>query len=147
MTEEQTFVAASNAMSFYAAAKRCSLKGMIPLGTPSVICGAFSVELSMKSLLYKNGVESKGHHLLKLMRKLSPEIQNEIRDGLGKKWPDFEEQLENCDKAFVDWRYAHETTQDLNINSNFLILLAEICCKIVMRELDINSNFELQNLT
>lgn len=146
MNDGRIFHAATNAIYFYSAAKRCNLKGMIPLGTPSIICGAFSVELAIKSLLYKKGIEVKGHHLLKLLQKLPEEIQEEIYDRLGKDWGDFEAQLANCDKAFVNWRYAHETTEDLNINSKFLVLFAEICCDIVMRELDIKSNVTLNDM-
>ena len=146
MNDERIFHAATNAITFYSAAKRCNMEGMLPLSTPSIICGAFSVELAIKSLLYKNGIETKGHQLLKLLQQLPTETQKEIYEGLEKEWVDFEAQLANCDKAFVDWRYAHETTSDLNINSNFLVLLAEVCCKIVMRELGIRSNVSLNDM-
>lgn len=75
MTEQQIFHAATNALSFYRAAKRCNLEGMIPIGTPSIINGSFSVELALKVVLYSDGIVCKGHHLLELMEKLPSEIR------------------------------------------------------------------------
>lgn len=146
VTEQQIFHAATNAISFYTAAKRCNLKGMIPIGTPSIINGSFSVELALKAILYSDGVDCKGHHLLALMKKLPSEICIEIQNYLAEDWPDYEQQLKNCDKAFVDWRYVHEIDKELNINTNFLILLSEICCRIMMEKIGMTSNVELQDM-
>lgn len=146
MTEQQIYHAATNALSFYAAAKRCNINGMVPIGTPSIINASFSVELALKVILYSDGVDCKGHHLLALMEKLPSEICIEIQNYLAVKWPDYEQQLKNCDKAFVDWRYVHQIDRELNINIKFLIFLSEICCRIMMEQIGYTSNVELQDM-
>lgn len=146
MTDEQTFHAATNALAFYRAAKRCNLEGMISIGIPSIICGAFSVELALKAILYSDGVDCKGHHLLTLLNKLPVDILNKILKPLAKDWPDYDHQLKNCDKAFVDWRYVHEIDRDLNINVNFLIFLSELCCRVLMEKVGMKSNVTLQEM-
>lgn len=146
MTNEQTFHAATNALAFYRAAKRCNLEGMISVGIPSIVCGAFSVELALKAILYNEGVDCKGHHLLTLMNKLPAEVRNEIQKSLAQEWPDYDQQLKNCDRAFVDWRYVHEVDRELNINVNFLILLSELSCRAMMERIGITSNVTLHEM-
>ena len=119
---------------------------MISIGIPSIICGAFSVELALKAILYNEGVDCKGHPLLALMNKLPAKVQNEIQMSLAKEWPDYDQQLKNCDKAFVDWRYVHEIDRELNINVNFLLLLSELCCRVMMERIGITSNVTLQEM-
>lgn len=145
-SEQQIILAATNAIHFYRAAKRCDDPRLLPIGIPAIVCGTFSIELSLKSMLYDLGINPKGHSLVKLFNMLPENLKHEIEVSVSRVWPDYQEQFKNCDMAFVNWRYAHESKEELNINSKFVIMFAENCCRIVMRELGINSNVELADI-
>ncbi|WP_298445315.1 hypothetical protein [uncultured Ferrimonas sp.] len=146
MNQQQIFIAASNAIDFYRMAKRGMLAGMINIGTPAIVCSEFSAELAMKAIIYSEGSKCRGHKLIPLMNRLPKDVQSEIEDELSSEWPDYKAQLENCDNAFVDWRYLHEVENELFINAKFLLLFSEICCKIAMKRLEIKSNIPIEDI-
>ena len=86
---------------------------------------AFTVELHLKCLLLlENGLQKRGHDLLKLFKFLSPETRSELTkafDEYTAKWPSFIDEAKRNSwpfdlegllvrgrHAFEDFRYAHE---------------------------------------
>lgn len=104
---------------------------LLLLFAPSVVNGAFSVELALKAILAKNQIEyGKEHNLLILFRMLPELFQQELWAYLIEKAPeyaDFERGLNELillSNAFVDWRYAFEGNPVPAIESRFLAAFA-----------------------
>ena len=82
---------------------------------PMVVNGAFSIEITLKSLLLKSKIEyNKEHNLINLYRMLPDLFQEEIISHLAEKAPEYceihklSEELLMISNLFVDWRYAFE---------------------------------------
>jgi hypothetical protein len=114
-----------NAVSFHEAAIR-SAKTVRDEGSgtsyildvPEIVCTAFAAELYMKSLAIRRKVDlSKPIHELETLHdeKLNGEEQVALRRHYRTLRPgndpdlDFHEGLGNISRAFVQWRYSHET--------------------------------------
>jgi HEPN domain len=108
----------NNAVAFYEASIRCCAPGKasIPpykegvwLGSPTVVCVAFSIEQFLKLLLLlETGTYPKKiHDLVILFDKLSADIQGRI-NGNFSDWRGAQYYLEDARNAFIEWRYPHE---------------------------------------
>ena len=126
-------MAQSSALDFLRAYELCFPFPItyIPVGTPALICAALSAELGMKTLLFKEGRSAKGHNLKKLLRKLSSSDRDEIIALTKPSWPDFEDQLENAQDAFVDWRYIFEAKEDKFLNTRFVGTFAKAIYQVL----------------
>lgn len=98
---------------------------------PMLVNGAFSVELTLKAILTKQGIEYKNEHNLKvLFDKLPLNIQNELWDYLKRKKPEYadtqkrEKELIIMSDAFVKWRYCFEGESAPAFDINFLSAFA-----------------------
>ena len=97
---------------------------------PVLVNGAFSIELSLKAILAKNGVDyGKEHNLLILFGMLPQNFQDEILGFLCEKAPEYSDPDKFFDEfllssnAFIDWRYCFEK-QPPAIDRRFLSALA-----------------------
>ncbi|WP_139204143.1 hypothetical protein [Azotobacter beijerinckii] len=92
---------------------------------PAIVCAAFSIELGLKSLIYKEStVECKKEHKLgALFEKTSPSTQNEIAKIINIPLADLANKINLVSNAFVDWRYVYEKTS-MSIDLGFLTTLA-----------------------
>ena len=82
---------------------------------PTIVNGAFSIELTLKAILAKNQIEyGKDHNLVVLFQLLPDSFQLELLDHLVEKAPEYKdvdkltEELLLISNAFADWRYAFE---------------------------------------
>lgn len=82
---------------------------------PMLVNGAFSIEITIKAILFKRGIEyGKEHNLLILFEMLPKSIQDEIWSHLAEKAPEYADQKRRTDEltlisnAFVDYRYIFE---------------------------------------
>ena len=82
---------------------------------PILVNGAFSIEITLKAILFKKGIEyGKEHNLLILFEMLPNAIQDEIWSHLAEKAPEYADQQRRTDEltlisnAFVDYRYVFE---------------------------------------
>ncbi len=105
---------------------------------PMLVNGAFSVELTLKAILTKQGIEYKNEHNLKvLFDKLPLNIQNELWDYLEKKKPEYadtqkrETELIIMSDAFVKWRYCFEGKSAPSFDINFLSAFANAAIYIM----------------
>ena len=130
-------MAASKAVEHYRAAYLCSGENAFMFSSSSLMLAAFSAELSMKALIYKSGQKCKKHPLKELLHRLEPSFRNEIEEILKSEWSDYDIQLNNADNSFVTWRYIFEEKKPTEVNHNFVMRLAELCCLIVKREFQI----------
>ncbi|MDO9623161.1 MAG: hypothetical protein Q7J46_04165 [Pseudomonas sp.] len=98
---------------------------------PAIVCAAFSIELGLKSLVYKeSNIECKREHKLEaLFKKLLPSTQAAIVQELNMQPNEFNEQISLASNAFVDWRYVYEKSS-ISINFEFLKALASAVEKI-----------------
>lgn len=98
---------------------------------PAVVCAAFAVELGMKARIiydgnkeqYKELKGSSGHNLERLFALLSDTDRGWFIEGTKLPKSEFIEKLALVSKAFVDWRYVHEKTEQI-IDYKFLSELA-----------------------
>lgn len=113
---------------------------------PMLVNGAFSVELSLKTILAKNNIDyKKEHNLLSLFEILPEKFQCEIMGYLFKKAPEykdaekFSEELILVSNAFVDWRYAFEGKSVPAFDLRFLSALANasICTVLAHYNIDL----------
>ena len=98
---------------------------------PEVVAIAFACELFLKAMLlqYANIDERKQHNHFKLMCDLPHVVFDDLLQRLCEAVPTMSEELIlNCiydnSKAFVEWRYFHETGQARHM-TNFAVLMAE----------------------
>lgn len=98
---------------------------------PEVVAIAFACEVFLKAMLlhYANIDERTQHHHFKLMNLLPPAIFNDLLQRLRDAMPTMSEELIlNCiydnGRAFVQWRYFHETGQATHM-TNFAVIMAE----------------------
>lgn len=82
---------------------------------PMLVNGAFSIEITLKSILVENQIEyGKEHNLVVLFQKLPDSFKTELLGHLIEKAPEYKdidkcvEELILISNAFVDWRYAFE---------------------------------------
>ena len=97
---------------------------------PVLVNGAFSIELSLKAILAKNGVDyEKEHNLLILFQMLPQKFRDEILGFLIEKAPEYSDpdiffdEFLLSSNAFVDWRYCFEK-QPPAIDRRFISALA-----------------------
>ena len=129
MQDLRLHLAQIHATQLQAAFERCwntpsrefDLLSDVSLGIPALICASLSVEIGLKAILRQCGIEPKREHdLAVLLEKLPPDIYAQIKVETLKRFPDFDVQLENAKKAFVDWRYFYEVENDMHINILFV---------------------------
>lgn len=132
-----------SAQQFLNASARCSEEGVSdagfirPLIVPAVVNSAFAVELALKAMLLRslkaNDPAPEGHDLDVLFKLLAPADQAALRMAVPvpmypkPKTPSadpFADALLAHSKAFVRWRYAHETGANLAASLPFLSELA-----------------------
>lgn len=123
------------AKSFYNAyinLERISSESCIPLFViPSLVNGAFAIELSFKAILAKNQINyNKEHNLWLLFEMLPIPFRCEIYSYLIEKAPEYDD-AEKCARemllastVFVDWRYAFEGKPVPAVDVRFLGALA-----------------------
>ena len=82
---------------------------------PTIVNGAFSIELTLKAILAKNQIEyGKEHNLVFLYQLLPDSFQLELLNHLVEKAPEYKDTKKCADElllisnAFADWRYAFE---------------------------------------
>lgn len=75
---------------------------------PSITCSAFSCELLLKSILYKNNICSKEHNLSDLFEKIPKNIQSEIIKIYNIKKENFTKGITKIGNSFVKFRYISE---------------------------------------
>ena len=98
---------------------------------PRIVNGALSIELTLKAILAKNGVDyGKEHNLLILFEQLPESFQRELLGYLFQKAPEYAdskkcaEELILISNAFVDWRYFFEGDPAPAIETRFLAAFA-----------------------
>lgn len=114
-------------------------KSGIILGIPTIVMLSFTIELGIKTLLFKRDNEiTKGHKLEKLFGELDEHRKNRIKkytcQKSGKQEENFEEILENNGSTFIDWRYFFEKNN--NVEYGFLAHLNKALQKEVRIEND-----------
>jgi hypothetical protein len=99
---------------FFRGYELCSGNGLpYENGTPNapiagLVCLAFSIELSLKSLLLSEDCAARGHDLEDLFGKLTPELQSQIVTESCITEDSFRANLRNAANSFEYWRYIHE---------------------------------------
>ncbi len=88
---------------------------------PSTVLNAFSVELNLKLLIYqKTGRTTSGHELDILFKKLDDSTKEVISANVCAELniddAKFNDDLKECAKTFIDWRYFYENHQNVNIS-------------------------------
>lgn len=103
--------------------KKHSLEGKFGLNVPITVLIAFSVELSLKALLFQEEVKVRGKHTIKeYYNKLTIDSQNKIRTYYIEKYSDnFDNAMEENDNVFMIWRYPYEN-QNEEYLANFTFL-------------------------
>ena len=98
---------------------------------PTLVNGAFAIELTLKAILTKNGISyEKEHNLWMLFKKLPERFQLEIKENLQKKVPEYsdskkwEDEFILTSNVFADWRYCFEEQSPPAVESKFISALA-----------------------
>lgn len=98
---------------------------------PMLVNGAFSIEITLKAILFKKGIRyGKEHNLLILFEMLPKSIQDEIWSHLTEKAPEYTDQKRRIDEltlisnAFVDYRYVFEGETVSAFDARFLSAFA-----------------------
>ena len=98
---------------------------------PTVVNGAFAVELILKAILANNKVKYENeHNLLSLFLLLPESFQAELICNLTKKASEYKDPEKFADElvlisnAFVDWRYAYENKPVPAFDTRFLSAFA-----------------------
>ncbi|WP_169792251.1 HEPN domain-containing protein [Pseudohongiella spirulinae] len=128
MDEHRLLLAKVQSQQFQAAFERCwnlnrefDLAPEYILGMPALMCAALSIEIGLKSLLIESGTRPKKEHNLRLLlNALPPAIKAAIVDEVKAKYPDFQSQIANAEKAFVTWRYFYESEEHIEVNILFV---------------------------
>lgn len=100
--------------------------GDIPMMVPSIVLGALACEVGLKTLLRIEGKTDERKHELKILyQKLDESHKSEISQKLlvSMKEKDdnyneknLDEDLDEVNKAFIDWRYFYEKSQSISID-------------------------------
>lgn len=104
---------------------------------PQMVLQAFAAELYLKSLLFNDNTQVRGHELYDLFSQLNANIRHEIiNDTI--KWitnlyperkiteQEFEIYLIEISKVFVDWRYVYEK-ESIDIDIQFFDAFIKAC--------------------
>lgn len=98
---------------------------------PTLVNGAFSIEITLKAILAKNQINyGKEHNLLILFRLLPNSFQRELFLHLTEKAPEYMDadkcfdELVLISNAFADWRYAFEDKPVPALQTRFLSAFA-----------------------
>jgi hypothetical protein len=112
---------------------------------PTLVNGAFSVELIIKAILVEQDIQYKNEHNLQILfEKLPLDIQNKIWKYLVEKSPKYsnktkrENELLLISDAFVQWRYCYEGKLVPAFDACFLSAFANATIR-VMFELGYNA--------
>lgn len=126
--------ARNSALAFLLAARRSFEHRPTGIGrtemllVPGVVCAAFSVELSFKTMILAAGGTpargKQGHDLATLFSQLTKPEQVNLIARLGLERVSFAPLLDNVTDAFVKWRYIYEY-QEAELAQEFLYNLAE----------------------
>lgn len=111
------------AHNFHIAGLRCGKPEPLENGReslpaiPMIVCLAFASELYLKAFIYASDQHAHGHDLAQLFSRLSEHEKSKIRDRytleIEEESVDLETDLANLSKAFVDWRYIYEKSNEL----------------------------------
>lgn len=93
-----------------------------PLFIPIITNMAFACELFLKSLLKRDGKQTRGHKLIELFEALKDELKDDIIGS--EESEEFKCNLSKISNLFVDWRYVYEQPLD-DIEFSFLSTFAE----------------------
>jgi len=129
---------AIDSLGYYRASYFCSSKGSGISGSASLMNAMFAIELALKSIHVKHESKAWGHKIKPLLDSLPSDHKVSIANELRSRWEDFDIQLENCNNAFVVWRYKYESKGPITINHFFVLELAEVCCRAVIEEFTIS---------
>jgi len=98
---------------------------------PMLVNGAFSIEVTLKAILFKQGIKyGREHNLFVLFEMLPEAIQNEIWGHLAEKAPEYADQKRRTDElmlisnAFIDYRYVFEDKTVPAFDARFLSAFA-----------------------
>lgn len=98
---------------------------------PMLVNGAFSIEITLKAILFKKGIEyGKEHNLFVLFEMLPETIQTEIWSHLIEKAPEYANQKRRTDElilisnTFIDYRYVFEGKTVPAFDTRFLSAFA-----------------------
>lgn len=136
---------------FYEAYKRCGeekpvvdnrngkIRGSV-VNVPSIVNGAFALELYLKSLIPEKQRKISGHSFSVLYSVLSTENQDFIKQRVepkikGWNFLTFDTALEGISQSFEYWRYIHEKEDfgfGLNMTLNILPLFLEAIRELVL---------------
>lgn len=126
------------ARAFYEVGKGCvDAEPGLPISShiyPAIVNLAFSCELHFKALMiWRNADRSfkTGHELVDLFNHLSTVDQNGIKGLYVSTIPDrsFEDSIEELDKAFNNWRYAFQDSEEDNVCTIYdLVRFARAVC-------------------
>jgi len=121
--------AKNSSKAFHTAHRRCLEQRPVPGGVafpivPAIVCGVFSVELGLKTLILRAGGKPAGHDLAKLFGVLDQATQTAIIKASGVPDPQFRSDLAGIANAFVEWRYIYEHSSAY-LNMEFLGKLAD----------------------
>ena len=115
---------------------------------PSLVNGAFSIELAIKAILSKNDIKYEKEHNLAVLFSLLPEnIQHSIWEWVSRKTPEYsDEQKRNTElilisDAFKQLRYCFEDSSAVSFDSRFLSVFANATIG-VMFSLGYNVDYE-----
>lgn len=97
---------------------------------PGIVCGAFAIELYLKSIITSEGGSIKGHDLAELLSSVSVDSQKAIRSKVSYPGIMFDFQLSRVAKAFEEWRYIYEQPPGVGANGGFLVDFAQACRKV-----------------
>lgn len=87
---------------------------------PSIVCAAFSAEISMKVIIFESyNYQAEGHGLKNLFEKLPLKIKDNIILQI-KARDNFESLLGEINNAFEKWRYIYENPRGNSIAIEFL---------------------------
>ena len=123
---------ANLAGAFSVAAERCREPRPLPGGAvqlpiaAAVVCAAFSIELSLKSILAGEGTSARGHKLDGLFAQLSASARSKIVASLKMDEGSIQPKLVEVADAFVEWRYVYEQSS-AHVDLSFLFGLANAC--------------------
>lgn len=92
---------------------------------PLITSLAFSIELSMKSIIAADGRSSWGHDLYPLFIDLPELVKRQVVADMDSTELAIRSQLEQANKSFEEWRYVFEFAY-LNLDRGFMDQLAKV---------------------
>jgi HEPN domain-containing protein len=121
------------AMACFFAAERCESPEWVGpnarqrLLGPTIFLLALAAELYLKTIfILEKGKHTRGHNLVALFKKASPESKKAVIARLGKWEPQFQPMLSKHANTFEDWRYAYEN-ESPDAEIEFLRAFATAC--------------------